>query len=97
MPDAERYVDVSFLNYFEDWEKGDFQNKKVPSRRCLQEDLGAVEQNKQVYEMWITDDIKYDIFCPDLNAKDVVLFGVEGENQLKSLVIQVEKCNPQNN
>lgn len=45
-----------------------------------------------LYDLWISDDYYFDIFCPDLEQNDISFFSQEGENLVKSMIFQVEKC-----
>ena len=36
------------------------------ARRCQPEDFGDDKDSKDLYELWISDDYSYDIFCPNL-------------------------------
>lgn len=60
------------------------------SRRCQPEDFGSLKQSKDLYELW--QEHQYDIFCPDLQSRDIALYNQDGENVVKSMVIEVERC-----
>ena len=50
-----------------------------------------------MYKLWIAEDYYFDIFCPDLKNNDITFYSEEGENDVKSMVFQVEKCDPKQN
>lgn len=81
----------------EDWNVGKVTNSNHSARRCLPEDFGNDEESKQIYDLWISDDYYFDIFCPDLTNNDISFFSEEGENIVDSMNFQIEKCNPNEN
>ena len=89
---AAKRVDISagwshFLKQMdENWNTGVVRYVNHTSRRCEPIDFGSDNQSKALYELWIHPDYYFDIFCPDLQSKDITFFSEEGENIVKSMI-----------
>ena len=63
----------------------------------MPEDFGTDKDSKGLYELWISDDYYFDVFCPDLENNEFTLFSEEGENDVKSIIFNIDKCNQEKN
>lgn len=66
LPDIERYINITFSQMHEDWNIGKVTYSNQSARRCEPEDFGSDKDSKHLYELWISDNYYFDIFCPDL-------------------------------
>ena len=70
----------------EDWNTGVVTYANHSIKRCEPEDFGNDDQSDQLYELWISDDYEFDIFCPDLEKNEIQLYSQEGENFVQSMI-----------
>ena len=57
----------------------------------------SLTDSENLYELWISDDYYFDIFCPDLENNEFTFYSEEGENDVRSVIFNIDKCKPENN
>ena len=88
-----RYVNITYLQMIEDWNEDQiYFESNHTMRRCEPADFGDDKQSQGFWHTWITDDYRFDLFCPDLEKQDLFVYNQKGAMKSKSIQFQITRC-----